>query len=273
MASVAGALFDEYAALTAAEKQFSHRLLNPDVLFDRFAFGSGPLKGSTANDVFFLDAPNDVLPLAASGGIDLVISEISVTLTGADHLVLTGGEDLSGTGNGRDNTLIGNDGDNRLNGGAGNDVILGGMGDDCIQGGSGDDSVHGGAGDDGIIADSGNDWVFAGAGNDTVSAGSGNDTLVAGDGDDRLSGGSGRDTFSFEGGEGEVVITDFNVAQDALHIMSDINATGIGAVQDILANHVSENAEGDAVITLGGLSVTLENVQEEQLTAVVFVIY
>jgi Tol biopolymer transport system component len=62
---------------------------------------------------------------------DVVQSSVSFTLPDrVENLILTGGDNINGTGNALDNTLIGNDGNNMLDGGGGADTMGGGMGSD-----------------------------------------------------------------------------------------------------------------------------------------------
>ncbi|MCK9911195.1 hypothetical protein MXD81_18740, partial [Microbacteriaceae bacterium K1510] len=64
-------------------------------------------------------------------GTDTVQSSVSFTLgTNVENLVLTGSDNINGTGNTLVNTLTGNAGNNVLSGGSGNDVMIGGAGDD-----------------------------------------------------------------------------------------------------------------------------------------------
>ena len=85
-------------------------------------------------------------------GYDTVKSSVSYSLgRHVEKLVLTGTEDLKGSGNRLDNVLNGNSGDNLLKGGAGDDVLRGGAGNDRLVGGSGDDLLRGGSGEDQFV--------------------------------------------------------------------------------------------------------------------------
>jgi Ca2+-binding RTX toxin-like protein len=79
-----------------------------------------------------------------SFGIDTVKSAFTYTLSdNVENLVLTGKNDIDGTGNGLDNTLTGNQGDNLLTGAAGIDVLTGGGGADTFvfATGGGNDTI------------------------------------------------------------------------------------------------------------------------------------
>lgn len=305
MASTVGALFDEYSSLTAAEKAQAEAAIG-NILFDNFIFDS-KTAGSAGNDVYVITKSGIVPP--GSAGEDAVVSSVSTTLSGGIEIgILTGDDDVSLKGNSGDNLLIGNDGDNQIDGmsgsdtvfgGGGNDTITGGsaadsisggMGDDCIQGASGNDCIDGGQGADTILGGSGSDTIYAGDGNDSVDGASGNDCIMggmgndciaggsgsdsinAGDGSDTVSGGSGDDWFIFTSGEGTTTITDFSLGQDVIHILHDINGTGVSSPQDVMAGHISENAAGDAVLTFGARIIVLDGIHAHDLSPGVFVI-
>ena len=130
----------------------------------------------------------------------------------------------------------------------------------------GDDTVNGLGGNDGLFGDAGNDTLFGGAGNDTLSGDDGNDTLNGGPGNDvldggagndTLTGGAGSDTFGFRKGGGSNTITDFNVAEDKLFFAGDLK----GETATV------EQVDEDTVVTVGDVTVTLQNVQASTLQA------
>jgi Ca2+-binding RTX toxin-like protein len=186
---------------------------NPDSLHG--AGGNDTINGFEDNDFIDGKAGNDWL----SGGLGFDIME-------------------GGTGN---DTLDGGDGNDNLDGGAGDDVMLGGGGNDRIWDDIGSDTIHAGAGDDDITVQREFHYdtvsVFAEEGNDKISVrldggnvaivdmGSGDDYVLTGplDGDLTLTLGAGADTvsavdFNLAFNSGDVVITDFNPAQDKLDL-------------------------------------------------------
>ncbi|UWQ40113.1 hypothetical protein K3718_11085 [Leisingera aquaemixtae] len=120
--------------------------------------------------------------------------------------------------------LLGNGGGNRLMGLGGNDTLSGKGGDDLIMGGAGRDK---------ILGDGGNDDLF-------------------GDG--------GADRFIFRGAFGDDTVSDFETAGRKEKI--DLSGvTPIKSFRDLKNNHLSENGDGDAVISdNNGNTITLDGV-------------
>ncbi|MGI9422025.1 MAG: calcium-binding protein, partial [Hyphomicrobiaceae bacterium] len=229
------------------------------------------LQGINANSlraVSFVDVTLQTSEALAQTGLLRTGTEGNDVLTGTQRI-----DDLRGLGG--DDLLVGGDGNDLLDGGAGNDrlfgqlghdTLLGGAGNDLLDGGSGIDTLFGGAGNDALIGDAGNDRLFGGigndqliggSGNDRLSGGFGNDRLTGGIGNDRLTGGDGNDTFVFVPGDGNDVIGDFRVGQDRL----DFSAFGNGATATLR----QDNA--DTIVTVGDVSVRLENVDAAAVTA------
>ncbi len=204
---------------------------------------------------------------------------------GAGFDVITGGQgnDTIEGGIGRD-TITGDDGNDVLNGGSNLDNIAGGAGDDTIAGGSGSDTIDGGTGADVITAGGGFDVVTAGAGNDRVTGGigadnidggAGNDTIdggtnldviTGGAGNDLLTGGSGGDTFIFANNFGNDAITDFNPNAITPERIDLNQVSEITSFADLVANHLTDIG-GNAVITAGANTITLNGVASTDLSA------
>ncbi len=91
--------------------------------------------GTSGNDQYTVDSPNDTISEAVDGGIDSVMSTVTYTLPdNVENLTLSGFLSLNATGNKLDNVLVGNDVNNVLDwGGAGLDTLKGGLGDDTYK--------------------------------------------------------------------------------------------------------------------------------------------
>ncbi len=125
--------------------------------------GNDALTGGLGNDTYKVDAAGDVVTEAASAGTDTVESEITYVLgANIENLILSGIDNIDGSGNTLNNILTGN---------SGNNILIGLAGNDTLDGGAGDDDLQGGLGNDTYIVDSG-DTVTEGlsAGTDTVQS-------------------------------------------------------------------------------------------------------
>lgn len=89
-------------------------------------------------------------------------------------------------------------------------------------------------------------------GSDSVTGGGAADTLEGANASDILTGGGGNDIFIFNASSGQDIITDFEnpgaVAGDVIHILSDVNGSGITDWTTLSAN-ISQNG-ADTVIDL-----------------------
>ena len=87
----------------------------------------------------------------------------------------------------------------------------------------------------------------------------GDDTLCASKGDDQLEGGSGADLFQFKGKKfGDNSIWDFEVGTDQIEILK---AKRFGQLD------IEDNSDGDAVISYGKSTITLDGVSADDLSA------
>jgi hypothetical protein len=102
---------------------------------------------------------------------------------------------------------------------------------DYLQGHSGDNHLIGNEGDDLLEGLGGNDNLDGGSGNDILVGGEGADLLTGALGDDHLSGGSGADSYAFSanGGEGDDVIHDFDLASDVIRLSDVLDAAPDGS--------------------------------------------
>ena len=183
--------------------------------------GTDTLAGGLNNDTYVLtdadDVAIDVIIENVGEGTDAVeVGENYSLGANLENLILTGTQDVQGTGNELNNSITGNVGNNTIDGGLGGDTMTGGLGDDTYRVDSVTDRVVEGtnAGIDEVqtalnaysIAALGNVenlsytgfGNFAGTGNaqaNIITSGNGTDTLDGGSGADTLIGGFGDDTY------------------------------------------------------------------------------
>ena len=174
-------------------------------------------------------------------------------------------------------------GTDTLLGGAGRDVIRGGTGTQTVDGGSGDDTISGGTGDQTLMGDDGRDVLHAGSGRQTVSGGAGagtirggagaqllmggdgRDAILAGRGNQTLIGGAGGDAFTLRGStSGKITIGDFTPGQDRIEVARGMSGLALSTLRDIAA-HATGDAHGDAVLNLGGTTVTLLHISDQRV--------
>lgn len=87
--------------------------------------GIDTLVGGVGDDRYVVDQTSDLIQEKVDEGIDSVEASASFTLAGnVENLTLTGGGNLSGTGNTLGNQMRGNAGDNTLTGMSGNDTYF-----------------------------------------------------------------------------------------------------------------------------------------------------
>jgi len=131
--------------------------------------GADTMIGGTGNDTYYVDNAGDVVTEAAEEGTDTVRSSVAYALgENVENLILTGADDINGTGNSLDNRIYGNTGANVLSGGGGNDYISASDKDDTLYGGEGNDTLVGGGGADAMTGGMGNDTYYVDNSGDTV---------------------------------------------------------------------------------------------------------
>lgn len=249
----------------------------PDVIGPVF----GPDPAFDGDDTISAGAQNDTVDTGpgrnwanGNGGDDWMFGgdNLDTLHGGAQNDTLVGG--------GERDLLYGDLDDDLIFGGTENDTIFGdglltaperGVGADPskhadrIFAGRHDDLVFSGPGPDEVHGDQDSDTLYGGHENDTLDGGTGRDTLVGGPDDDRLTGGDDRDTFVFGSGSGKDVVTDFDPDRDRIIVEPGVNGTGIDD-PDALRGRLSTNANGDAVLDLGGgNTVTFTGVGVDEL--------
>lgn len=224
----------------------------------------------------------------------------------SNHEVASEGGDATNLGNNGDviamrdgnDVVYGNGGADILNGGEGNDIMNGGAGDDYLDGFTGNNRMLGSDGNDTLHGEFGTDTISGGRDNDVIvfrsSEGTaygmgeeGNDTingvatedgivkLYGGTGEDSLqgsgraylNGGAGDDAFVVQDDtRGQVRVTDFTQGEDKVQFWY---IDELHSFADVQAN-TTNTANGDALIHIDHLSVTLYGVAAEELTAADF---
>ena len=231
---------------------------------------------------------------------NLIGSAFNDTLVGssdANQINGGAGNDAVFAQDGND-TLMGGAGDDTLRGQAGDDVFLSDAGSDILFGGTGIDladysnatrgvgarldgmagfagangdittdieNLTGSAFDDILVGSMGDNQIDAGDGNDAVFALEGNDTIIGGIGDDTLNGQSGDDVFVFADSFGDDVIADFKAAGQADQIDFSANSL-INSFADVMMN-ITDDGNGNAIITVGTDSITLTGILSTSLQA------
>lgn len=223
----------------------THTIVDNDNGINVYSYGIG-------DDVYRVEFASDLVIENPIGGIDRVLSAVSYALgANVEHLTLTGGDRINGTGNALANRLTGNAAANRLDGLAGNDTLSGGAGNDTMFGGGGSDTYvveRAGdavrevlaAGTDTVLSSvsytlgahlerltltgsaaihgSGNALANALTGNaagNRLSGAAGNDTLNGGAGSDTLLGGVGHDLYLVDRA-GDRVVEGLNAGTDTV---------------------------------------------------------
>ena len=256
--------------------------------------GADAMSGGGGSDTYIVGAGDTVIEAIAGapGGVDLVKSAVGFTLgDNLEKLMLTGTDNIDGTGNARNNVLTGNAGNNVLDGKVGADSMSGGLGDDTYKVdnaadvvteaagvGSGTDTVEssisytlganvenltlaaGAGGINGtgntlkntLTGNEGNNILNGGAEVDTLIGGAGNDTLNGGTGIDSMQGGAGDDTYVLDNATELGLITENAAAGD------DTLKIGYSVVSPTIINLNDaslQNVENVTLLGTGAFSV------------------
>ena len=216
-----------------------------------------------------VDESGTSIDLSAWGGGTIVLRGVTSTSLTADMFNLPDGSS--------ERYIVGNSEDETLTGRGGRDLIFGEEGNDTISGGKGNDRLFGGEGDDSLDGGEGNDLLMGGEGDDTLIGGAGEDMLIGGEGADTLTGGDDADTFVFGEDNGADTITDFDTANDKIHLTSFSETITWSQLSGKIGTVTDEsNTVTGVQIDLsdwGGGTVTLEGVTSiSDLTADHFVL-
>jgi Ca2+-binding RTX toxin-like protein len=186
--------------------------------------GADAMSGGMGDDTYIVDNADDTLSEMAAAGIDTVQSSVTWRLkANFEKLVLTGANDIDGTGNELDNVLTGNAGINLLDGGLGADTMAGGQGNDTyVVDNAGDVIVEvAGGGTDTVrtsltyaLGDNLENLTLIGKANvngtgnakaNVILGNAGHNILDGAAGADRMEGGEGNDTYMVDNA-GDLVV-------------------------------------------------------------------
>jgi Ca2+-binding RTX toxin-like protein len=234
------------------------------------------LSGGSGDDTYLVDNAGDIVLEAASEGTDTVQSSVSYSLaTNVESLVLTGADNINGTGNDLANTIIGNAGNNTIDGGAGADNMAGGAGDDSyLVDNTGDVVLEAASeGTDTLqssitytLAKNVENLVLIGTGNINGIGNTLNNILTGNSGSNILRGGAGYDIYEI--GTGDTVIENPDAGTDIVQSsasytlfttnVEDLILTGISAINatgNALDNHLTGNSAANIIIGGAGADV------------------
>lgn len=151
---------------------------------------------------------------------------------GSDIIRTGAGDDIVVGGNGGDQ-IFGGEGDDTLSGGGNKDLLEGGQGNDTLNGGNNRDVLRGGEGEDVLNGQGSNDQLFGGTGDDILNGGGGDDMLTGGeDGSSNSGSGNTQDRNTFIVGQGNDVITDFDLNGGGETSFDTLVIEGVSAVLD-----------------------------------------
>ncbi|MFJ2284428.1 matrixin family metalloprotease, partial [Pseudomonas sp. NPDC087803] len=232
--------------------------------------GADRMEGGLGNDTYIVDNAGDTVieTSTLASEIDTVRASVNFALgANLENLILTGSNNLNGTGNSLNNVLTGNDGNNILDGGLGADRMEGGLGNDTyIVDNAGDtvietstlaseiDTVRSsvdftlGANLENLVL-TGNTNVN-GTGNSLDNTLTGNDmenTLNGGAGADTMIGGGGFDTYYVDN-VGDVVIETDTSLTALDRVFSSIDYTLTANVENLrLLGNADLKATGNSL--------------------------
>ncbi|MCF8140762.1 MAG: calcium-binding protein [Cyanobium usitatum Tobar12.5m-G36] len=234
------------------------------------------LSGGAGDDTYLVENAGDIVLEAASEGTDTVLSSVSYSLaTNVESLVLTGADNINGTGNDLANTITGNAGNNTIDGGAGADNMAGGAGDDSYLVDNTSDLVLEAAseGMDTLqssitytLAKNVENLVLIGTGNINGIGNTLNNILTGNSGSNILRGGAGYDAYEI--GTGDTVIENPDAGTDTVQSsasytlfttnVEDLILTGtstINATGNALDNNLTGNSAANIIIGGAGADV------------------
>jgi len=222
--------------------------------------GADAMAGDLGDDTYIVDNAADTVVENANEGVETVRSSVTYRLSAnVESLVLTGSDNINGTGNELSNMLTGNGANNVLDGGAGGDTMAGGAGNDSYVVDNSDDQVIelAGAGFDRVSANI--DYVLTanveqltltglavrGTGNDLDNLLFGNDQaniLDGAVGADQMSGGLGDDRYVVDNA-GDAIVESVNAGNDTA--IGSISYTLAAGVENLILRGAATSGTGN----------------------------
>ncbi|WP_374512644.1 M10 family metallopeptidase C-terminal domain-containing protein [Brevundimonas sp.] len=237
---------------SARTESFFVRVLRDGVwsTWERLSIYTSPPE-VTADNLYHVEFPNDVILEQSDQGVDWVESSASwYELPQNLENIRLVGQAWAAFGNELNNVLEGNALDNYLASGSGDDLLQGMGGSDQLEGAAGDDVLEGGDGDDSLAGGAGNDQLWGGSGDDRLDGGAGADYLAGGLGDDVYV--VADQTYLVSEREGEGYDRVFASSDFALAAGSEVEAL-IAASSGV---HLTGNDAGNLIVA-GALNVRL----------------
>jgi len=221
-------------------------------IFDAGTAGNDSIFGDNGDDTYLINHSGTLIYESAGQGTDVVQTAISYTLARyVENLILTGRNNINGTGNAIDNIITGNSARNLLDAGiAGMDTLAGGVGNDTYlinhtdvtvteNAGEGIDLIESklsytlgdnleyltltGVGNINAVGNSLSNALTGNSYRNIVEGNDGNDVITGGKGQDSLYGGANDDTYNFASGDNIDIISDTSGTIDKIKFLSDVD--------------------------------------------------
>ena len=198
--------------------------------------GANVLTGGAGNDTYVADGTDTIVENPGEGTDTVRASSSWVLASNLEHLTLTGGSAINGTGNAANNILTGNSGANILTGGAGDDIYVVDGGDTIIElANEGTDTVQSSAVF--ILTANLEHLTLTGAAAINGTGNAQNNILNGNTGANVLNGGAGADTMFGDTGD------DIYVVDNVGDTVTEDPSAGIDTVQSSRTYTLGANVE------------------------------
>ena len=222
--------------------------------------GADSMAGGLGDDTYIVDNSGDFIAEALGAGTDTVKSSVGYTLSeNLENLVLTGIDNVNGTGNALNNVLNGNRAANILDGGTGADSLFGGGGDDTYlidnvgdviteASDAGTDTVQSSISH--TLASNVENLTLTGLANINGTGNSLSNVLAGNAGANILDGGIGADSMAGDLGDDTYVIDNIG------DVITEASQAGIDTVQSSINHTLAANVENLTLTGLGNINGT-----------------